>query len=375
RANLLDRLPGATPIAAQPDLFSDVKENAQLGAPTRENYHIVDGDDALDQLVARLKSLKAFVVDVETTGTDEMRAELVGIAIGVGGGEAYYIPIKAEGGRQKDESAQQGQLAFDTTEHATRNTSHASLVTHHVLEKLKPIFQDASISKYAHNAKYDLTVLAEAGVETRGLEFDTMIAASLIEQGGSLGLKNLVRDKFGVTMTEIAALIGKGKNQISMADAPIEQAAPYACADADYTYRLVELYQPLIADPARGVEKLFHEVEMPLVPVLMEIERTGVLLDLDFLAQMSHELTARLLELEKQITAHIGLPINIASPVQLADALFNRLKLPTTGLPKTKTGQISTAADVLESLRDAHPVIALILEHRELSKLKGTYVD
>ncbi|MBM3127522.1 MAG: DNA polymerase I [Chloroflexi bacterium] len=365
RASLLDRLPGAT----QPDLFSDTKARESARADTRENYHIVDSDDALDQLVVRLQSARAFTVDVETTGTDEMRAELVGIAIGVGGEEAYYIPVATADRRPPTV----GQLAFDATPSFV--VRRPSLARDIVLGKLKAVFADASIAKYAHNAKYDLTILAEAGVETRGLAFDTMIAASLIEQGGSLGLKNLARDKFGAEMAEIATLIGKGKKQISMADVPIEQVAPYACADADYAYRLVELYQPQIADPARGVEKLFRDVEMPLVPVLMEMERTGVLLDLDFLAQMSRELTARLLELEKQITAHVGLPINIASPVQLADALFNRLKLPTAGLPKTKTGQISTAADVLESLRNAHPIIPLILEHRELSKLKGTYVD
>ncbi|MEW5717551.1 MAG: DNA polymerase I [Chloroflexota bacterium] len=369
RANLLDRLSGAPPSASQPDLFSGAKESAS-DAKGRENYHIVDSAAALDQLVARLKSAKAFVVDVETTGTDEMRAELVGVAIGVGNGEAYYIPVATADRRPPTA----GQLAFDTKP-SSFIPHPSSFDPHHVLSKLKPVFQDASIAKYAHNAKYDLTVLAEAGVETRGLEFDTMIAANLIEQGGALGLKKLVAEKFGVEMTEIAALIGKGKQQISMADVPIEQAAPYACADADYTYRLVELYQPIIADAARGVEKLFRQVEMPLVPVLMEMERTGVLLDLEFLAQMSRELTARLQELEKQITAHVGMPINIASPQQLGDALFNRLKLPTARLPKTKTGQISTAADVLESLRDAHPVVALILEHRELSKLKGTYVD
>ncbi len=373
RANLLDRLSGATTTVSQPDLFADAKgreSDAKEDAQGSENYRIVDSDAALEQLVARLKSTKAFVVDVETTGTDEMRAELVGIAIGVGNGEAYYIPVATADRRLPTA----GQLAFDTKP-SSFIPHPSSFDPHHVLSKLKPVFQDVSIAKYAHNAKYDLTVLAEAGVETRGLAFDTMIAANLVEPSGSLGLKKLVAEKFGVEMTEIATLIGKGKNQISMADVPVEQAAPYACADADYTYRLVELYQPIIANAARGVERLFREVEMPLVPVLMEMERTGVLLDLDFLAHMSRDLAARLQELEKQITVHVGMPINIASPQQLGDALFNRLKLPTAGLPKTKTGQISTAADVLESLRDAHPVIALILEHRELSKLKGTYVD
>jgi DNA polymerase-1 len=219
-----------------------------------------------------------------------------------------------------------------------------------------------------------MTVLAEAGAELRGLAFDSMIAAHLVEPGGqSIGLKSLVFQKFGVEMTEIAALIGKGKKQISMAQVDVAQVSRYACADADYTYRLIEYYQPQLAE--YGVEKLFREVEMPLVPVLMEMERTGVLLDLDALAQFSRNLAARLQELEKQIQSMVGAPINIASPQQLGDALFHRLKLPTAGLPKTKMGQISTAADVLESLRAAHPVIVLILEHRELSKLKGTYVD
>ncbi len=126
-----------------------------------------------------------------------------------------------------------------------------------------------------------------------------------------------------------------------MADVDIEKSSRYACADADYTFQLVEHYQPQLAE--RGVEELFRKVEMPLIPVLMEIERTGVLLDLDFLAQMSHELAVRLQELEKQIQAIVGAPINIASPQQLGDALFNKLGLPTTGLSKTKTGQISTA--------------------------------
>jgi DNA polymerase-1 len=262
---------------------------------------------------------------------------------------------------------------FDTGP-PTSVTGRPSLERDYVLKKLESVFQNDRIQKFAHNAKYDMTVLAEAGSELRGLAFDSMIAAHLVEPTGqSIGLKSLVFQNFGVEMTEIQSLIGKGKNQISMADVDVDKVSRYACADADYTFRLVEHYRPQLAE--RGVEQLFRDVEMPLIPVLMEIERTGVLLDLDFLAQMSRDLAARLRELEKQIQTMVGAPINIASPQQLGDALFNQLKLPTTGLPKTKTGQISTAADVLESLRSAHPVIALILEHRELSKLQGTYVD
>ncbi len=355
--SLIERLPGAVPTKA--------------ATPNVEQYHTVDTEEALDQLVARLRQVPAFVLDVETTDTDPMRAELVGIAIGVGKGEAYYIPLKTDG---QPRTSDEGQLTFDITEHTSRSAQHDLLDRARVLAKLAPVFADTSIAKYAHNAKYDLTVLAEAGIELRGLAFDSMIAAHLIEPSAqSLGLKNLVLAKFGVQMIEIESLIGKGKRQISMAEVDVAQVARYACADADYTYRLVEHYQPQLAE--RGVAELFYQVEMPLVPVLMEMERTGVLLDLDFLAQMSRDLTQRLQELEKQIQAMVGAPINLASPVQLGDALFNKLGLPAAGLPKTKSGQISTAAGVLESLRDVHPIIPLILEHRELSKLKGTYVD
>ena len=368
--SLLERLPGAKD---QPERISAEPDSGTPAPTLAANYHTVDTDAALAQLVARLQRAPAFVVDVEATGTDPMRAQLVGIAIGVGGGEAYYIPLKAEGGLTPDEKGGQSRLALEI-EPAVPMLRSLALDRAVVLAKLKPIFEDARIAKYAHNAKYDLAMLAEAGVETRGLAFDSMIAASLIESGGqSIGLKRLVFQKFGVEMTEIETLIGKGKNQITMAQVPVAQAAPYACADADYTFRLVETYQPQLA--SAGVEKLFHEIELPLVPVLMEMERTGVLLDLAFLGQLAGELAARLQELEKQITAHIGTAINIASPQQLVDALFTKLKLPTDGLPKTKTGQISTAAGILDTLRDAHPVIPLILEHRELAKLKGTYVD
>ena len=361
---LMERLPGGTGVAANAGPQTTSK-------PSRENYHLVDNDAALDKLVARLKTVDGFVVDVETTGTDSMRAELVGLAIGVGNGEAYYVPIKTEDGRQKDEENKQ--MAFET-DPSSIAPHPSSFARDHVLAKLKPLFKDPRFAKYAHNAKYDMTVLAEAGVETHGLAFDSMIAAHLLEPSGqSIGLKSLVFAKFGVEMTEIESLIGKGKNQISMAEVDVAQASPYACADADYTFRLVELYQPQLEE--QGLRELFDHVEMPLVPVLMEMERTGVLLDLDFLKKMSGDLAARLQELEVQIQAFVRAPLNIASPQQLADALFNKLQLPTAGLPKTKSGKISTAADVLESLRGAHPVIPLILEHRELSKLKGTYVD
>ena len=368
--SLVDRLPGPTSVAE----IEFEKTAAEQPATSHEDYHSVDTETALAQLVTKLESGKPFVVDVETTDVDAMKAELVGIAIGLGRGEAYYIPIQVTGERASRVAREQkGQMTFDTrpTPPVTRRPS---LDRDFVLGKLKSVFENEAIPKYAHNAKYDATVLAEAGIVLRGITFDSMVAAHLIEPSGqSVGLKNLVWTKFGVEMTEIEALIGKGKNQISMADVDIAQVSPYACADVDYTGRLVELYRPQLAE--RGLDKLFEEVEMPLVPVLVEMERTGVLLDVAFLQTMSETLKARLQELEKQIQEQCGTPLNIASPIQLADALFNKLGISTVGLPRTKTGQISTAAEVLDSLRGKHPVIGLILEHRELSKLKGTYVD
>jgi DNA polymerase-1 len=360
--SLLNRLPGTARVETSASARDELAS---------ENYRTIDTLAALDQLVARLALLDAITVDVETTGTSAMRADLVGIAIGAGKGEAYYIPVKDEGGRQKDEKP--GQLGLDLNPSSL--TLHpASLNTHDVIAKLKPVFENARIAKCAHNSKYDALVLAQAGIELRDITFDSMIAAYLIEPSTqSIGLKNLVATKFNVEMTEIESLIGKGKNQISMAQVDVAQVSRYACADADFTFRLVEHYQPQLA--SQGVEKLFREIEMPLVPVLIEIERAGVLLDLDFLRAMSSDLARRLFELEKQIQGMVGAPINIASPQQLADALFNKLQLPTTSAWRTRTGKISTAADVLDSLRDAHPVVPLILEHRELSKLKGTYVD
>ena len=361
---LIDRLP----TTSQPSQGAVAQ-----AAPMATNYHTVDTDAALNALVAKLKSLDVFSFDTETTGTDAMRAELVGISIGVGNGESYYVPVALDE-RPKTKDERQGQLAFDV-EPPSSVLRPLSLAREIVIKKLKPIFEHPRIAKYGHNAKYDMTVLAEnAGIDVRGVSFDSMIAAHLVEQGNaSIGLKQLAEDKFGAKMTNIEELIGKGKNQITMAQVPVEQVAPYACADADFTFRLVEHYQPQLAE--YGVEKLFRDVEMPLISVLMAMERTGVLLDLDALKQMSIDLTKRLRELETDIQSQVGAPINIASPVQLADALFKKLGLPSDKLPKTKTGQISTAADGLESIRDSHPVIALILEHRELSKLQGTYVE
>jgi len=377
--SLLPRLPGAdgtTDASAAPVAPSDYAIQ----------YAAVISDADLDALVERIKKNKAFVVDVETTDIDPQRADLVGIAIGVGGGEAYYIPVAYDAPRSapaapktKALKEQKQASLFDTNAPTLPIASadahpFAKLPLERVRAKMAGVFADPHIEKYAHNASYDWGTLRRAGFEIRNFAFDTMIAAHLLENNPqAIGLKNLAFQHFGAQMTEIQALIGKGKNQITMAQVSVDKITQYASADADYTYRLFEKYKPLLSE--RGLAKLFYEIEMPLVAVIVDLEAAGVLLDLAALHELSREIATRLDAIEKQVYALVGAPFNLNSPMQLSEALFEKLGLSSQGLERTSTGKISTAAGALETLRDKHPVIPLILEHRELSKLRGTYAD
>lgn len=351
-----------------------------------QNYNTVITEADLESLLGKLGKSKGFVVDVETTSLDELNAELVGIAIGLGGGESYYVPVGHQTGpapmvATAVKKANDGQSSLFDKGHETIPVSRApapapvqQLPRELVLERLAPLFANERVEKYAHNSKYDLIVLQQAGLLTKGLAFDTLIAAHLLEPGRQkLGLKELVFNKFGIQMTEIEGLIGKGKNQVSMAEVSIAQVSPYACSDADYTYRLLELYRAQLKE--QGPEKLFYDLEMPLVPVIVELQMAGVLLDVEALARLAVQINGRLAALEAEIYTLVGEKFNLGSPQQLSDALFVKLAIPSARLERTRTGQISTAAGVLEDLRELHPVVPLILEHRELSKLKGTYVD
>lgn len=390
--SLLARLPGEGAAGSSPE--------SKPAPDIQTRYAAVVTETDLDALVKRIKKNKAFVVDVETTDVDPQRADLVGIAIGVGTGEAYYIPVSHVSRETRDApniaptpkktklvKEQKQAILFDVGEMATTQSvvaenddaapsqhAFAKLPLELVHTKMASVFADAKIEKYAHNASYDWGVLRRAGLEINNLAFDTMIAAHLLENNPqAIGLKNLAFQHFGAQMTEIEALIGKGKNQITMEQVSVEKITGYASADADYTYRLYEVYQPLLKE--RGLDKLFYEIEMPLVPVIVDLEAAGVLLDLQVLRDLSREIAARLGKIEKQVYEMVGAPFNLNSPMQLSEALFEKLGLSSQGLDRTSTGKISTAAGVLETLRDKHPVIPLILEHRELSKLQGTYAD
>jgi len=241
----------------------------------------------------------------------------------------------------------------------------------YVLDALRPIMEDANIRKYMHNAKYDMLVLARNGINVRGLAFDTMLGAYLTEPGRrGLGLKDQVFQRLGHVMTPISELIGTGSKAISMAQVPVRVAADYAGADADMTLRLVE---PIRAELERhGLLNLYNNIELPLLPVLMQMEMYGVALDAAFLHEFDMTLSEQIGELERKIYESVGHHFNINSTKQLGEILFGELKLPTG--KKTKTGY-SVSADIIEGLRGKHPMIDYLLEYRQLAKLKSTYVD
>ncbi|HVB75026.1 MAG TPA: DNA polymerase I [Ktedonobacteraceae bacterium] len=326
--------------------FIDAKESMQ----TRTT--IIDDEQALRELAQRMRRAGAFALDTETTSDDPWHAKLVGISVAMMPGEAFYIPVGHTQTVDGQEVDKQLPLA-------------------HVLEQLKPVLEDANARKYMHNAKYDMLMLLRNGITVKGLTFDTMVGAYLIDPGRrGLGLKDQVFQRLGHVMTEIAKLIGSGSKAITMAQVPVQLAAEYAGADADMTLRLVAS----ISEELRryNLLDLFYNIEMPLLPVLMQMEIYGVALDSVFLRELNIKFSEQIKALEKEIYASVGHEFNINSTRQLGDILFVELKLPAG--KKNKTG-FSVSADVIESLRGRHPMVDHLLEYRQFSKLKSTYVD
>ena len=311
---------------------------------------LVNTPETLAELISRLDRAQTIAFDTETTSTDPMQADLVGISLSVQEGEGYYIP----------------------TGHKTGETQ---LPTAQVIAALRPAMTDPSKQKIGHNLKYDWLVLAENGLETAPLSFDTMIAEWVADPSSRhLGLKDMAEIYLGTTMTHIEELIGKGKNQISMAEVSVEKAAPYAAADADYTLRLYPLMQKKLEKT--NSRKLFDEIEMPLIPVLARMEQAGIALDVPFFEKMSTELKEGLVDLEKKVVESVGYKFNLNSTQQLSKVLFETLQLePPNRTRKTASGHYSTSADVLLELSGKHPVVDWILEYRELAKLQSTYVE
>jgi DNA polymerase-1 len=340
---LLSRLPAPEASGVQLGMFAEARPRPEPG-----RWHLIDDEEKLAALVEKISSAPVLALDTETTSTDPMRAELVGMSFSIAEGEGFYLPLRHADGPNLDLGA--------------------------VKRGLGAILADPRIPKAGHNIKYDLTILARAGLPISAPAFDTMIAEWLCNPASrSLGLKDLGFVRLGVEMTPIAALIGKGAKQITMDRVPATQAAPYAAADADVTLRLVAPLRKELEE--RSQTKMFEEMEMPLIPVLAAMEQEGIALDLSYLSKLGDDFQTELRKIETDVQALVGRPLNLNSTQQLADALFGQLQLqPPDKTRKTAAGKYSTAADVLDSMVGQHPVVEMIRRHRELSKLLSTYV-
>ncbi len=316
----------------------------------KTNYILVGDALHLDDFLDRLKQTHFFTFDTETTSTEPMRAELVGLSFSWEKGTAYYIPVKGP-----DMLTEQFE-PFDVNQ---------------ILDLLKPFFENKEIKKCAHNAKYDMLVLSNHSIEVQGLSFDTMIGNYLIEPSAQqhgldvVSLKYLHHKKIPTSF-----LIGSGKKQITIDQAPVDKVKDYACEDADFTHRLWSKLEPKLKE--LGLQKLMDDVEVPLIYVLKSMEQAGVALDQAYLKEMSATLGKELTDIENQIYDLAGKRFNINSPKQLGVILFDELELPK--VRRTKTGY-STDVSVLEELAGQHELPKQILEYRQLSKLKSTYVD
>lgn len=319
--------------------FSD-KASAKT---VEHDYKLIDSDEDTKALVELLSKGKQFVFDTETTNVDVYNAELVGVSFAIKAHEAWYLPMPAE-----REACQKK------------------------LELLRPLFEDESIMKIGQNLKYDISMLAQYDINVKGPMFDTMLAHYLLEPEQRHNMDYLAEVYLNYLTIPIEDLIGKGRQQKTMREVPIEQVKEYAAEDADITLQLYEKLLPLLKE--NGVEKLFYDIEMPLVPVLSRMEANGVKIDTHNLQQISDEFGGEIHKIEEQIYELAGAPFNIASPKQLGEVLFEKLRIDEKA-KKTKTGQYATGEEVLQKLAHKHPIINLILDYRSFTKLKSTYLD
>jgi DNA polymerase-1 len=308
------------------------------------DYRLVTTRESLDEMLRELSTAGGFSFDTETTSQDPMLAGLVGMSFSTSPGRAWYLPVGHVEGTQ--------------------------LPLEEALAALRPLLESPDIGKTTHNGNYDATVMGSYGIVTGGLDFDTMIAAHMLGRK-ALGLKNLALDVLNIEMEQIKDLIGSGSRQITMDRVAIDKVKSYACADADVSGRLRRIFEEQIR--REGSWDLFSRVEMPLVPILVAMERTGIALEPGALHEMSLDLDQQLGQLEADIYNLVGHVVNINSPQQLSALLFDELQISKT--KRTRTGSYTTDANALEALRGAHPVIDKVLEYRQIAKLKSTYVD
>lgn len=352
-----DKKPAAKPApekqALQGDLFgffaddnTEEQKNSSLKRleDTDYDYQLIDTEDKIDDFLRIILTKKIISLDTETTNTDAMSAELVGMSFSYAENQAFYVPVPKD-----REEAQK------------------------IVDKFKPVFENEKSIKVGQNIKYDMIVLANYGVAIKGQMFDTMIAHYVLQPELHHGMDYLAEVYLKYDTIKIEELIGaKGKNQRNMRDLSPTDIYKYACEDADVTLKLKNILEKELE--TNGVKELFEEIEMPLVPVLAYIERNGVRIDTEALKETSRHFTIRMREIEEEIYKLAGMEFNVSSPKQVGEVLFDRLKI-VEKAKKTKTGQYVTSEEVLESLKGKHEIVGKILEHRGLKKLLGTYID
>ena len=358
----LRRLTGDAPVAAapsaEPDLFSqaivtntnadeettlDFQENLSTLADHPHQYHLIESEEDAQELCRNLLTFSQVAFDTETTSVDAMQAQLVGMSFAVEGGTAWYVAVSRE-----TEAAQS------------------------MVDIFRPFFEHPSIEKVGQNLKYDLLVLSHYGVEVAGPLFDTMLAHYVVQPEQRHNMDLLAEKYLHYRTIPIEALIGSGRTQRNMADLTPKDIVDYACEDADVTLRLY----PILKEEMEKYEvtSVFTHIEMPLLPVLARMERNGVRLDTAALEETGRNFTERMQQLETDIYELAGHEFTITSPKQVGAVLFDELQI-SAKVKKTKTGQYSTSEEVLESLRDKHPIVEKILQHRALKKLLSTYVE
>ncbi|MBU4216607.1 DNA polymerase I [Candidatus Parcubacteria bacterium] len=334
---------------------------------TEFKYVLVDDEKKFAKFFTELKKQKAFAVDTETTSLDPITCEILGVSFSWKAGEAYYLKLQAakkKQGEQETNLFNYGSMS-DIKEEAQ--------VDNNWLKQLKPILEDVSIQKYGHNMKYDVRVLKNQGVNVEGINFDTMIASYLLNPDNRQhNLDAVVFAELGFVKINKEDLLGKGKDKIEYANVEAEKLSLYACEDADFTFRLVEVLRKQLQE--QKLETLFNEMEMPLISVLVEMEENGISLDGGFLQKLNKELTKKIDKIKKEIWTLAGGDFNINSTKQLKEVLFDKLQISAEGITKTKTG-FSTAFDELEKMKDRHEIIKYIQEYRELAKLISTYIE
>lgn len=352
-----DKKPAAKPApekqALQGDLFgffaddnTEEQKNSSLKRleDTDYDYQLIDTEDKINDFLRIILTKEIISLDTETTGTDAMSAELVGMSFSYKENQAFYVPVP-----QDREEAQK------------------------IVDKFKPVFENEKSIKVGQNIKYDMIVLGNYGVSIKGQMFDTMIAHYVLQPELHHGMDYLAEVYLKYDTIKIEELIGaKGKNQRNMRDLPPTDIYKYACEDADVTLKLKNILEKELV--TNGVKELFEEIEMPLVPVLAYIERNGVRIDTEALKETSRHFTIRMREIEEEIYKLAGMEFNVSSPKQVGEVLFDRLKI-VEKAKKTKTGQYVTSEEVLESLKGKHQIVEKILDYRGLKKLLSTYVD